>query len=80
MAGQTRSFAERPVREIQLRNLVEPLDADLFLVLSSSREYWFRELVMRDVFRQMSPVSAVIARDDQMMAVIRQLNISQAEL
>ena len=77
LAGEARTIVSPRVRSAQMRHLVEPLGADLFLVLSPpshrevNREAWLSHL--RHIEQQMDPVSLVVARDDQMIDVLSRL-------
>jgi hypothetical protein len=93
LAGQTREFASPVLREMQLRNLIHPLQGDLFLVLSQQnagvmgdrssfepRYTRLSEKLMADLRRQVDPISIVVARDDQMGEVLRQVHLPPQEL
>ena len=85
-AGQARSIFSSRVTEAQRRNLIEPLLADVFLVLSPSEGQDARgarlllERRLRAVEAQLRPVSMLVARDDQMLhALSRLANHTNAE-
>jgi hypothetical protein len=81
LAGEARTFLSSRVRQTQQANLLQPLVADLFLVLSprssGAPESWLTQLQL--VEQQLDPVSIVVARDEQMGIVLQQLALPQDE-
>lgn len=84
LAGEARTIVVQELRHNIIRNLIKPLSADAFLVLSpleSGREGAARagfELtpgVLQSIEHDMTPVAMVLARDSQMANAIQQLHV-----
>ena len=84
LAGESRSLIFAPLRKNQQRNLLLPLRADVFLVLSppshgkpngfSSPDDLARwPTHLSQIERQLEPVSVVVARDEQMLNALSRL-------
>lgn len=84
LAGEARTILSSRVREMQLRNLVTPLHADLFLVLSpmtrpdDGRNGWTPSS-LRLIEESMDPISVVVAKDDQILGALSRLGLAPAE-
>jgi len=72
LAGEGRTIVSPRVRAVQLRNLIEPLRSDLFLVLSPHRTD-LTPTRLQAIEQHMDPASVVVARDEQMIDALRQV-------
>ena len=83
LAGEARTLVSSRVRAAQLRHLITPLRADTYLVLAppprreDSAEGWTSSMLR--IEEQMSPVSVVLARDDQMESALANLDLPSSE-